>query len=119
MVNPVGVNERCPNRVRPLIKKKHKKGRKMKARVEGEVFRSIKKEGKKYYTTAITQGDEELQTIKISTKKQYKPGDILDLYCRINVSMFNGKAYQIVQEIDEQKEKIETGTGEAKKVVKI
>jgi hypothetical protein len=109
--------------VRPLIKnkKKYKKGRKMKARVKGEVFRSIHQEGKKYNKTAITQSETETQTINVSTIKQYKPGEQIDLYCRVSVSLFHGKAYLIVQEIDEQSEKLmETGSGEqAKKAVKI
>ena len=89
----------------------------MEAKVKGEVFRSIYKEGKKYYKTAITQSDTETQTINVSTYKQYKPGDQIDLYCRISVSLFNGKAYLIIQEIDGQ---TETGSGEqAKKVAKI
>lgn len=93
----------------------------MKARVKGEVFRSIYQEGKKYYKTAITQSETETQTISVSTYKQYKPGDSIDIYCRISVSLFNGKAYLIIQEIDEQSEKLmETGSGEqAKKAVKI
>lgn len=93
----------------------------MQARVKGEVFRSIYKDGKKYFKTAITQSETETQTINVSTIKQYKPGDILDLYCRISVSLFNGKAYLIIQELDDQTEKImETGSGEqAKKVAKI
>lgn len=84
----------------------------MKARVKGEVFRSIQQAGKKNYTTAITQSETETQTIKVSTLKQYKPGDQIDLNCRISVSLFNGKAYLIIQEIDEQGE-------QAKKAVKI
>lgn len=91
----------------------------MKARVKGEVFRSIYQEGKKYYRTAITQSETETQTINVSTYKQYKQGEQIDLYCRISVSLFNGKAYLIIQEIEEQTEKLEAGTGEAKKVVKI
>ena len=91
----------------------------MKARVKGEVFRSIYQEGKKYYRTAITQSETETQTINVSTIKQYKPGEQIDLTCRISASLFNGKAYLVVQEIEEQTEKLETGTGEAKKVVKI
>lgn len=93
----------------------------MQARVKGEVFRSIYKEGKKYFKTAITQSETETQTINVSTIKQYKPGDQIDLYCRINVSLFQGKAYLIIQEIDEKEEKImDLNSGEqAKKVAKI
>jgi hypothetical protein len=73
----------------------------MKARVKGEVFKSKQRPGKKYFTTAITQDEEEMQTTLVSTVKQYKPGDKIDLEVKVNVSLFNGKAYMVVTEVDD------------------
>lgn len=68
--------------------------------VKGEVFRSRQEEGKKMFSTTISQTDDDLLPVKISTRKQYKPGDRVDVLARVSVSMFNNKVYLICAELE-------------------
>lgn len=66
----------------------------------GEVVNSFHKEGKDKATTAVFQGGETTENVKVSTNKVYKKGEMVNLWVRVGVSTFKDKGYFVVVELD-------------------
>ena len=68
--------------------------------VKGTVFNSVQRSGKKMATTAITQSDQDMQTVKLSTFKVHERGSEIEVICRVSATVFNGKTYLVCYEVD-------------------
>jgi len=67
--------------------------------VKGTVFNSALRNGKKMATTAITQSDEDMQTVKLSTFKVYERGSPIEIQCKVSATEYKGKTYLVCVEI--------------------
>lgn len=68
--------------------------------VKGTVFNSALRPGKKMATTAITQSDQDMQTVKLSTFEVHERGSEIEVLCKVSATEFNGKTYLVCYEIN-------------------